>query len=84
VAKDNSKSTAPGSVGNASDHKVAIIKALNTIQECHPEGSELWITIDKAKKEVEQDTDEVMLAAKRKILYEEFKKEMDSALTPDK
>ena len=83
MAKSNGKSPAQGSVGNSSEHKIAILAALSSVQECHVQGSTLWLIIDKAKKEIEAETDEGILKAKRSILYEEFKKEMDAAF-PEK
>lgn len=82
MAKDNRKDTAPGSVDRSSEHKVAILKALATLQDCHPKSSDLWKIIEKTKKEIEEETSEDVLKAKRAILYEEFKKEMDEALSP--
>jgi hypothetical protein len=80
MAKDNRKGPASRSVGNTSEHKVLILKALNSLQEVHQKGSEVWTAIDKAKKEIESETDEKILLAKRTILCEEFKKEMGSIL----
>jgi hypothetical protein len=76
VAKGNSKSATPGSVGKSSEHKVAILNALNALQECHEKDGEMWTTIEAAKQGIESETREDVLLEKRRILGEEFKKEL--------
>jgi hypothetical protein len=60
------------------------LNALNSLQECHEKGSDLWTNIEKAKKEIESETREDVLLEKRRILAEEFKKELAEALSPQK
>lgn len=84
MAKGNSKGATSGSVGKSSEHKVAILNALNALQECHENGSDLWTSIEKAKQDIESETREEVLLEKRRILAEEFKKELAEALSPQK
>jgi hypothetical protein len=84
MAESNSKGSASGSVGKSNEHKAAIFKALNLLQDCHKKGSELWNLIENAKLEVEKDTSEAILLEKRKILRDEFKRELDDLLEAKK
>jgi ribonuclease HI len=66
------------------DHKAAILKALNALQEFHTKEDEVWTDIENAKKDIEKEKNEEVLKAKRLILYEEFKKELDQLLPEEK
>lgn len=81
VAKDNSKNPTQGSVGGAPEHKQAIIVALRSIQECHKKTSETWTLVENAIKSIEKETNPEVLLAKRKILLELFKKEINTTLS---
>ena len=84
MAKGNSKSATPGSVGKSSEHKVAILKALASLQECHEKDSELWTNIENAKQAIEAETREEVLLEKRRILGEVFKKELSEVFDDKK
>lgn len=66
------------------DHKAAILNALNALQEVHTKGDEVWTDIENAKKDIGKEKNEEVLKAKRLILYEEFKKELDQILPEEK
>jgi hypothetical protein len=86
VEKSNGKKPAQGGVRGttAEEHKAAIIKALQALQDCHPKGSDIWDGIEKAKADANAETDAEKLKAMRVILAEEFKKDVDAFLTTEK
>ena len=86
VAKSNGKKPTQGSVrGTTSEeHKAAILKALQALQDCHKKGGDLWNDIEKTKETAAAETDIEKLKAMRLILAEEFKKDVDEFLTADK